>query len=145
MYSLPYKSIAQKRANDLKYRHEHPDKVKQYNQSYAKKHSDIKKQITKLWYAKTEQGQRNKIAQIFTLTCTICGGTDKRSKLGVSFHEVNGKPHIRNHSYKLKYILDHVEDFRPVCPRHHKKVHILMEKGYTWNEIIRSPFLLGQN
>lgn len=72
-----------------------------------------------------------------SLTCVICGGNDKRARLGVSFHEIHGKNHELSASRrKWAYIIEHHEDFVPLCREHHLLAHILMRDGFSWERIL---------
>lgn len=61
---------------------------------------------------------RKKLYQILGNKCIICGVTSNKPK-GIIFHEIHGKPH-KDNPY---YILNHIEDFVPLCKNCHSTYH----------------------
>jgi len=109
------------------------DRNQEYKRQYAKQHAIEQRRQFILEI-------KDKLAEHFSLSCFFCGKHDEAALLGVSFHEIHGRPHERRNFKRIfHYILEHPTDFAPLCRRHHKKIHWLMEYGMTWSQIIANP------
>ena len=97
----------------------HHEEKKLYNRDYIKQHVlEVEAELLKH----------------FSLMCLFCGKRDKKPHLGVSFHEIYGRSHDRDY-LRFHYVLAHHEDFAPVCNKHHRLVHLLMDYDFSWKEI----------
>lgn len=63
---------------------------------------------------------RGELLAILGDKCFLCGRKVGRGRLGICFHEKHGKPH--NYT-NFKYILEHIEDFIPLCRSCHFTLH----------------------
>jgi hypothetical protein len=90
----------------------------------------------KKWKRERDEQQREEIRKLFDLKCSICGAVNPHVKLGVFLHQKDGKVHNYDKVYKLKYILEHPDEFVPVCNSHHRRAHFLLKNGYSWEQVI---------
>lgn len=92
---------------------------------YAKVHRE--------YQLKWKRNMRMKIEERIGNKCRFCGfqGTLKRR---ISAHEIHGN----SHSETPTYILNHSEDFVPLCKFCHRSIHFCMRYlGLTWNDILQ--------
>lgn len=100
-----------------------------------KKNPGCQIRANKKWKTMRDEEQRETVRKLFDLKCYICGAVNPEIKLGVHLHQKDGKVHNYDKVYKLKYILEHPDEFVPLCRSHHKRVHVLMDWGYNWQQI----------
>lgn len=115
---------------------EHRDEKRAYDREYYLKHGDEIRQATLRNARKTVEELEALLKKIFVMKCFFCGKTDKIPRLGVNFHEKNGKEHTYRPIARLRYYLNHPDDFVPVCRHHHILAHRLMMEGFSWKEIV---------
>lgn len=115
---------AQKRAMK-KWRGKNKDYLKKYDQD---RYLDRKNYIV----SKTreyEKAAKLRLQILLGKSCILC----HREYHRIEFHEISGRKHPTNPTYLLK----HVSDLRPVCPRCHRGVHFCMKiLQLSWEEII---------
>jgi len=76
-----------------------------------------------------------KLKELIGDRCILCGKTPQTNQ-GFAFHEIYGEKHPYSGSSRLKYILEHPEDFVPLCRKCHTGVHFCMKfLGLTWNDL----------
>jgi hypothetical protein len=104
-------------------------------QKFAKEHlyeryPEAFKSATARWRAKNPQYQRRyirkiqlEVQRVIGKTCIICG-----LSRNIHYHEIYGRDHPRSELTKLHYILNHSQDFVPLCRRHHYVLHRLIFK-----------------
>ena len=91
--------------------------------NYRLKHKEHIKNHGKEYRANLRAELISKILALFpTPTCVLCGQKDASSATGVTFHEKHGKKHDYQSIRKLYYIIEHHEDFVPLCKKCHNKV-----------------------
>lgn len=74
--------------------------------------------------------ERAEILKLFGTICILCG---KNPVKRVQIHEIYGKRHPR----RLKYYLEHKEDFVCLCYQCHRMVHRMMKVfGVSWKDIL---------
>jgi hypothetical protein len=88
---------------------EHPGAMQQYNENRIQKHPDT-------WRNKT-RGERLEIITLLGGKCIVCGITN------VNWLHVDYIPTTRNTPYRhprhLKYVREHLKEFRLLCANHH--------------------------
>ena len=101
-----------------------PEKRKINNDLYKKRHPNYQKEWRKknrIYYntsrLKQEKKYREECEKLIGDKCIICESSD------VDFHEIHGKKHICSPCW----IRHHSEDFIPLCGKHHKTLHGLIE------------------
>jgi predicted HNH restriction endonuclease len=113
----------------------------QKNPEHKKRHRELCRKNQKLYYKrhkskilnyqkdykiKYRKKRREKLLKVFGDKCSICG-----SNHNIHLHEIYGK----NHSYSLTYVLNHKEDFIPLCYYCHRAWHhILRANPKLWIE-----------
>lgn len=71
--------------------------------------------------------QMMKIRNVLGDKCVFCG-----SKENICYHEIYGKKHVTS----KQYILEHLEDFVPLCYGCHRGTHFCMKQlKLTWKQI----------
>lgn len=107
------------------------------NTKYRNANKEKELERTRKWKTTIRKDFIAKITQYFPkLICVICGEKDPSSRIGVHFHEINGKHHPIAAKAKFEYILAHHNDFVPICNSHHIKATILMEHGLSWSDVV---------
>ena len=62
---------------------------------------------------------KKKLGELLGLKCVICGSTHR-----ISYHEIHGNPHKPR-----KYVLEHYQDFIPLCSGCHVGLHRFIRRG----------------
>ena len=98
----------------------HKEEISVWGKDYHQKHKVHRNEYDREWKRKLREILRNEIGS----KCVICG---KEPKVPI-YHEKNFKPHLgltSKHSGESnpKYILDHKEDFVPLCRLCHTTLH----------------------
>lgn len=93
---------------------ENPDKIKAISDRYYKKNriERIKSQ-----YERREKFKKIIFSKLGKL-CVICGKSEN-----IHLHEIYGKDH---HTKALNYVLEHIEDFTPLCDDCHHALHFIL-------------------
>ena len=133
----PYKDKKQYKEWFKRWSDENRDRLRQkWRNAYWRKREKIS-QRRKERFSRLKEKCREELKRIFGTRCIICGGIDKRSKIGVSFHNIKNEKHPYNQVHrKYQYIIAHKEDFIPVCISCHNGIHWLQGKvGLTWEQI----------
>jgi hypothetical protein len=104
----------------------------EFHKRYAKtqKYKDMKK----LYYQKNRKhllalqkvhrdNQKKQIVEILGIKCFFCPMTKKDCK--VNYHEIHGIKHPYKGTMKNQYIINHIQNFIPVCEWCHKTLHSL--------------------
>ena len=102
--------------------------LKEHKTKYNLNKSDILKKA-KIYYqkrrkkileSKKEQDEKLKVKlrELVGFKCVIC-----ESEINLLFHEIHGKPHKPR-----KYILEHYQDFIPLCRNCHQCLHSFANK-----------------
>lgn len=73
---------------------------------------------------------KEKIIEKIGNSCCICNKEPKR----LVFHEIHGNPH----PYQMNYILEHIEDFIPMCNGCHNRFHWYLNNRKKVMELISS-------
>lgn len=117
----------------------HKEEIQKYFHGYYAKNAEEIKQAVLAWKTKTISELEIEIKKIFgdPLKCFLCGEIDPTVGIGACFHEKNRKNHDYHRVGEFKYILAHPQDFVPLCRGDHQMTHMLMRKGFTWNEIVK--------
>lgn len=99
---------------------EQREKHIQYCREYSRKNREKLRQKErekkeKLWVG---------IKKEFKMECTLCNAIDRDMRY-ICFHEIHGRKHPKGGISKLRYILEHKQDFTCLCFRCHRAIHIL--------------------
>jgi len=103
-----------------------------YNLKWKQTHREHLKRKRREHYEK----DREKILDLIGRECRICS-----SPQNIHFHEMFGKPHEN----KMKYIIEHYNDFVPLCKYCHNGLHRLgkpKDKKIDTNELLSLLSLL---
>jgi predicted HNH restriction endonuclease len=81
---------------------------------------------------RTNEKYNKKIVSLLGNKCLICGYSPNNYRIHA--HEIHGNPH----SSSRLYIINHQEDFAPLCKSCHSFTHFCMRfLGLSWNDITR--------
>lgn len=103
---------------EKRYRLRHPDKVKQKDKKWRDKHPEYKRDWRRENPEKVKaiyERYRAILSSLLGSRCIICGKLTKK----ISYHEIHGK----NHPKTREYIYNHLQDFVPLCGKHHIGIH----------------------
>jgi len=101
-------------------------------QTYALRRKNVEKYLKyhREYQRKFKKRQNEKIKKILGDNCFFCGFKPKRR---ISAHEIHGNKHSETSSY----ILNHIEDFVPLCSYCHRAVHFCMNfLDLSWEDIL---------
>jgi len=86
------------------------------------------------YYKKYREKLRKKIMELIGFKCVIC-----ETEKSIEFHEIHGKKHPIGF-VGLRYTLNHIKDFVPLCTKHHMAVHRSAEIFYdkTAQELVKT-------
>jgi len=90
-----------------------------YNAS-QKRWREKNKERLKLYHKKRRLEQRKKLLEALGDNCMLCGFKESKGRK-IQFHEIYGSDHPYN---KGVYILEHKDDFVPLCHKCHNFIHI---------------------
>jgi len=115
----------------------HRDEKREYDREYYQQHVEEIKQAV-LAYKTQKVAELEAIAcRVFDMRCFLCGMVDPSVRIGACFHEKHGNKHEYHRVAELRYVLAHPDDFIPLCRGDHQMSHMLMKKGFVWEEIVR--------
>lgn len=104
-----------------KKRKEQPEKHRKWQKASYQRNKQKRK--------KTRIERRKRIKELLGAKCFFCSHEDTH----IECHEIYGKKHPSTG----KYILDHLDDFIPLCNWCHSAVHWCMKYlGLSWNQIL---------
>lgn len=125
------------------------ERKRRKNRIYMQTHKEQMKITRRIWRRKNRNKEneynRNfrkkryvKARKLIGDTCIICGSKDK-----IKFHEIYGKSH---YGYETScYILNHKEDFIPLCRDCHRAIHQLAGKQIKLKKLLELLRLLNCN
>jgi predicted HNH restriction endonuclease len=119
----------QRKEYGRKYCQEHPEQIKKYDKRYYQIHKEQIRGRRKKYYQQHRKERllrhkelssikKAKIIQLIGDRCKTCGRMDN-----VEYHEIHGKIHTTSYWY----ILNHVEDFIPLCSLCHRTLHRVLK------------------
>lgn len=115
----------------------HREEKREYDREYYQQHAEEIKQAV-LAYSAEKIAELEAIAcKVFDMHCFLCGMVDPSVRIGACFHEKHGNKHEYHRIAELRYVLTHPDDFIPLCRGDHQMSHMLMKKGYVWEEIMQ--------
>lgn len=107
---------------------------KKYKREYMREWRRKNRKKVRRYMRERYRENRKRVLEILGQKCIICGEEHKKSGWirFIQYHEIRGKKHESD----PLYILNHIEDFVPLCVNCHKGVHFTMKYlGLSWDEI----------
>lgn len=94
-------------------------KKRRNDKEYLKRHRKTTLRFQEKWRLRAQKKLGSK--------CILCDYKPEEGQKRVSFHQIFGESHQLGTGV-YKYIVEHIEDFVPLCARHHRMLHSLVRE-----------------
>lgn len=109
---MPPKDKQKRNEYNRAYRERNREQTRLQQRGYYAKNRKARLENTRKWKAKLREELKQELGD----KCRICGRRRER----YFYHEIHGKNHVRSNP---NYILQHKEDFVPLCGLCHRDLH----------------------
>lgn len=110
-----------------RYYQEHHDEILEKQHEYHKRNRNKRNLKSREWRFKIRQRLKEEIGEV----CAICG---RKPNKRLQYHEI----HFLSHDYASpKFILDHKENFIPVCNFCHRALHYVSKNWGNFQKYLQ--------